>query len=456
MPKRPRGPLTKTGPTLVAEGDTKTLTQHVQHIAARVDEIMAILQPPSTSLPPLPPEPPSSAQKRRLPPWPATGSVEPPVRAKKGAATRAPADPNARPPQDNLAKTLARAPSNAAFEDADSLRLHNARDLIEFNAWVELAGNANTKKAYSWGQKLWLSFCKDTKRPHVPADGYAVALCMKTLLERGYARGTICNIVLGAVHGLHLKAGLASPTKSDPVRLAKRLVIANTPAPIPKKPLSKDILIKMVEVSNSSFEDARDLCIIVLAIAACLRPWNLSALLPDDGDLCLLDGHECVSLFIEKAKNDQGRQGHHLLLGKALDFKVCPVVHIKRYLSMRSHNAQYFFHSIRDPRKPVPTGTIRNRLKRLLARAGLPQEEIRFYSGYSMRRMAASAAAQAGVSDRLIRRHGGWSRNSTAVDLYVDEALDQAVTVSQTIMNAETKELVFRGSTKPRTAPGPR
>ena len=120
---------------------------------------------------------------------------------------------------------------------------------------------------------------------------------MKTLLERGYARGTICNIVLGAVHGLHLKAGFASPTKSDPVRLAKRLVIANTPAPVPKTPLSKDILIKMVEVSNTSFEDARDLCAIVFAMAACLRPWNLSALLPDDGDLCLLDGQECVSLF---------------------------------------------------------------------------------------------------------------------------------------------------------------
>ena len=443
MPKR----STKTGPT-PSPDDESTKTPN-----ARVGEIMAILHPPSTRPSPQQPEAPTSTRKRHLP-WPTTGTVEAP--AKKDAATKAPANPSARPPQDNLSLTLARAPSNAAFEDADSLRLHSARDLIEFNAWVELAGNANTKKAYSWGQKLWISFCKDTNRPHVPADGYAVALCMKTLLERGYARGTICNIVLGAVHGLHLKAGFASPTKSDPVRLAKRLVIANTPAPVPKKPLSKDILIKMVEVSNTSFEDARDLCAIVFAMAACLRPWNLSALLPDDGDLCLLDGQECVSLFIEKAKNDQGRQGHHLPLGKAMDFRVCPVVHAKRYLGMRSQNAQYFFHSVRNPRKPVPTGTIRNRLKRFLARAGLSKEEIGFYSAYSMRRMAASTAAQAGVSDRLIRRHGGWSRNSTAVDLYIDVALDQAATVSQTIMNAETKELVFRTSTKPRTASGPR
>jgi hypothetical protein len=311
-------------------------------------------------------------------------------------------------------------------------------------------GNANTKKAYAWGGKLWKAFCAATGRAIVPAGGVEVALCMKSLFEKGYARGTICNILLGAIHGLHLQAGLPSPTKSDYVRAAKRMITAHTPAPVPKRALTRQTLLDMVLASNTSLEDARDLCMFVYGAAGTLRPWNVSALVFEDVNIGLFEGVECVSLFIQKAKNDQARIGHHILLGRAEDFRVCPVVHTKRYLGLRSPQATSFFHSVRSPSKPCPTGTIRNRLKRFLARAGLPQEEIRFFSAYSLRCMGASNAAQAGVPDRLLTRHGGWARNSKSVELYVDQALDAALTVSQSIMNTDTKQLVFRGDTRPR------
>ena len=54
------------------------------------------------------------------------------------------------------------------------------------------------------------------------------------------------------------------------------------------------------------------------------------------------------------------------------------------------------------------------------------------YGLHSLRAGGASAAAQAGVPDRLFRQHGRW-RSETAKDGYVEDSIENRLSVSKCI-----------------------
>ena len=57
---------------------------------------------------------------------------------------------------------------------------------------------------------------------------------------------------------------------------------------------------------------------------------------------------------------------------------------------------------------------------------------IKEYSLHSLRAGGASAAANAGVPDRLFKRHGRW-KSETAKDGYVKDNFDERLFVSQNL-----------------------
>jgi len=67
-------------------------------------------------------------------------------------------------------------------------------------------------------------------------------------------------------------------------------------------------------------------------------------------------------------------------------------------------------------------------LEKLIA-LGLDKRKFRLHSLHSG---GASAAAQAGVLNRLFKRHGRW-RSETAKDGYVQDKLDDRLAVSRSI-----------------------
>lgn len=58
--------------------------------------------------------------------------------------------------------------------------------------------------------------------------------------------------------------------------------------------------------------------------------------------------------------------------------------------------------------------------------------DISLFSTHSLRAGGASAAANAGVTDRLFQRHGRW-RSVSAKNGYVDDSLGSRLTVSRTL-----------------------
>jgi len=65
----------------------------------------------------------------------------------------------------------------------------------------------------------------------------------------------------------------------------------------------------------------------------------------------------------------------------------------------------------------------------MLSAVGLDQRK---FGLHSLRSGGASAAANAGVPDRMFKRHGRW-RSENAKDGYIQDALDERLTVSRNL-----------------------
>ena len=79
-----------------------------------------------------------------------------------------------------------------------------------------------------------------------------------------------------------------------------------------------------------------------------------------------------------------------------------------------------------------PAGTLsytrlREQFKEKLAQLGYPAEK---FGLHSLRAGGATAAANAGVPDRLFKRHGRW-RSENAKDGYIDDSVEKRLAVSR-------------------------
>ena len=81
-------------------------------------------------------------------------------------------------------------------------------------------------------------------------------------------------------------------------------------------------------------------------------------------------------------------------------------------LSPRKSKGVY---TLRAQDKPVSYSTVRNVVKEVVYKIG---ENPKLFCTHSFRAGGASAAANAGVPDRMFKRHGRW-RSETCKDMYV-------------------------------------
>ena len=110
-----------------------------------------------------------------------------------------------------------------------------------------------------------------------------------------------------------------------------------------------------------------------------------------------------------------------------------------RYLEFRGdHTSPFLFVAAHDGmRRDKATDSMLNealpntRLKAWCRRAQLDESQ---WSSHSMRHGGATAAAAAGVCERLIKAHGRW--RSDCVKVYIHESLQSLLTVSRAIGNA--------------------
>ena len=146
-----------------------------------------------------------------------------------------------------------------------------------------------------------------------------------------------------------------------------------------------------------------------------------------------------MSLFIEKSKTDIYRDGSWLIIARTAT-NLCPVKNLELYFSYGNleYSENYLFRNItkcsgsyrfRNDNKPLSY----TRMGEIFIEAFSPfVNNIKEYGLHSLRAGGASAAANAGVPDRLFKRHGRW-KSETAKDGYVKDNFDERLFVSQNL-----------------------
>ncbi len=156
----------------------------------------------------------------------------------------------------------------------------------------------------------------------------------------------------------------------------------------------------------------RNQAILTVGWAGALRASELVAIRRSDLSLTT----EGFTLMVRRSKSDQTGKGRVIPLpyyhvGHAV---ICPARNLETYLL---HQLNLFTASPDDYQIfPIATRTVSRIVSRAARLASLPAR----YSSHSLRRGLATTAAQHGVDERVIMRHGRWTTREV-VDGYIDE-----------------------------------
>jgi integrase len=311
----------------------------------------------------------------------------------------------------------------------------------EVVSWIRSSQPANTTRSYNTYKRQFHNWCVSNGRREFPASPVTVAAFLKYLLQaRGLAASTITKSAASAIADDYKFAGITSPTRDPLVKAAKVAVRRLAKPEKPKLPLTPPMVLEIARLASRSPSalEVRDVFMIVLMMTGMLRESEAVALRygmteaerdvwiehvqAEDGSI-----EEVMYVYVEKSKTDQFRRGHTIVIGKSRNGMVCPISWFKRWVAVRRATAPFLFHH-HNSTHGLATSTPCSRFKYWLGLIGV---DAAMYGSHSARRGGATAAAEAGVEERLIRRHGNW--RSDCVYRYIAESLARRLSVSAAI-----------------------
>lgn len=317
--------------------------------------------------------------------------------------------------------------------DHDLLELAEKVPLMYLNSRAE-----STRRCYKYAFEKWCKWCVFHKLPSFPATEFHVSLYLIHLSDLCKSTSTI-NEAFYSLSWAHKLAGVLNPCTSEFVLSVKEGVIRTVGHSVHKKePMTPDILKQIVNnygKDTSNLKDLRLATMCLICYAGFLRFSELVNL--KRSNVKFYADH--VNLYIEKSKTDVYREGKDVVIS-ATKNPTCPVAMLSRYLVLANipegSNA-YIFRSISYCSKTstyklrksgnLSYTTARDILLSALQKLGLDKSK---FCLHSLRSGGATAAASAGVEDRLFKKHGRWKSDS-AKDGYVKETLSNRMSVSK-------------------------
>ena len=323
-----------------------------------------------------------------------------------------------------------------------------ARSVIEA-AWFQIAvytlgfqGRCSgTTDAYRRSFSRWRDFaCSRGEIQVFPASTEHVALYLQYLLDTTRSHSAADSAIYG-IQWAHNLAGIPSPTDSPIIQAissaAKRLV--GTRLLNKKEPISPDMIRKLVEASNfNNLLELRNVFIFLLAFAGFFRIEEVLHI--KYGDIAFHAGY--VAISIDRSKTDQLRKGNEVVISENFGSDSCPVTILSRYLNQVRpflvDSAHFVFralsktkssHKLVAVNKPISYSSARDYFKKSFKDI-VP--DISVVSTHSLRAGGASAAANAGMADRLFQRHGRW-KSVSAKNGYVEDSLESRLSVSKNL-----------------------
>ena len=284
--------------------------------------------------------------------------------------------------------------------------------------------------------KLWAEARQEV--PSFPAQEAHIVLYLQHLSQTVQSKSAIEEAV-NALSWLHQVSGLPPVSSSLPsvqAALAGHRRLLAQPK-VRKEPVTAEMLKSMVDAAGPepSLSEVRLLAVCLLAFAEFLRCEELLKLECADVEFNA-DG---LVLNIRSSKTDQFREGASLLVGRT-GTATCPVQMMESYfrlghLNVGSHDRVFraVIHAKDGERLRKSGGLSYSRLRELLlqkiAQLGMDPQ---LFGMHSLSAGGATAAANAGVPDRLFKRHGRW-RSESAKDGYIKDSVKKRLSVSKNL-----------------------
>ena len=291
------------------------------------------------------------------------------------------------------------------------------QELAQLLPTVVLRSRApSTVKKYSGAFLRWKSWATQTydHQACLPAKPLHIALYLTYLIQKS-STSALIEEASNAISWAHQLAATDDPTQNDLIKQvvagAKRMLAHKTTK---KEPITPEILEKLVEEfaqEDADLDDLRIVIICLIGFAGFLRYSELAAL--KESDLYIYPDH--MEAFIESSKTDQYRDGAWVVIART-SAKTCPVLMAERYMKLadiRGSPDLNLFRGIVRTKNGVKLraqgGLSYTRMRELLleklTHVGLDPKS---YGLHSLRSGGATAAANAGVPDRLFKQHGRW------------------------------------------------
>ena len=239
----------------------------------------------------------------------------------------------------------------------------------------------------------------------------------------------------------HHTVGLPSPTDNEMVQLTYEGCIRSCGGQKRKKdPISIEIIKKFVDVYNIGEGNLMDQRFIMLSLLCFAGFFRIDELLSVQlKHIKILPAH--MEIFLTHAKTDQHRDGETVFIAKT-GTNYCPVWHVSEFFKnadfdlLRDVNAYLIptLHKTKHGHNASKSRGISYTRAYEIFHAHLKKLHINGsnYGLHSYRSGGASEAANNGISDRLIAKHGRWS-SDLARNGYIKDNKRRRLTVSSSL-----------------------
>jgi integrase len=282
--------------------------------------------------------------------------------------------------------------------------------------YVAASRAENTTRVYRTGWAQFTAWCDEHRVIALPAGAETVA-CYAADLAKTAKPATI-DLRLAAISAAHRAAGYESPTKAETVRLVRRGVRRTLgTAQRQVRPIMVPDLRTMLEGLRADMGGCRDRALLLLGFAGALRRSELVGL--DVADVT--EGSDGLTVHLRRSKTDQEGAGRTVGIPFGSNPVTCPVRAWRAWLEVSRITEGHAFcpvdrhgHIGATRLSPPAVALV---LKRLASHAGLDPGEV---AGHSLRAGLATAAAAAGVPERIIADQTG-HRGTAMLRRYIRE-----------------------------------
>jgi site-specific recombinase XerD len=280
----------------------------------------------------------------------------------------------------------------------------------------------NTVRAYKSDFKDFGLFCAQNGFKSLPSEPKIVSLYLTFLSTKDAKMSTLKRrlVSIGVIHKLK---GFYLDTK-HPSIIENIMGIKRRKGSIQKskKPILINNLKALINVIDEKIDNEikklRDRTIILIGFSGGFRRNEIVSLNYDDLDFV----QEGVKIDIRRSKTDQFGEGSVKALPYFDNSKYCPVVSLKKWISVSEINSGSLFRKFlkgsKLSEKRLTDQTVALLIKEYLQLTGI---DSRNYSGHSLRSGFATSAAEAGAEERSIMAMTG-HKSTEMVRRYIKEA----------------------------------